>query len=131
MRPIFFAFVVLAAISLTPAAAHAASFDCARAANPDEKAICANPDLSALDSEMGGLWFAFRKVPMYMGGNGARMDDAQAFLQSRAKCGGDLSCLRPLYHERIATLQQAITGAMDDYFKLQNSDPCGAGGAKP
>ncbi len=106
------------------AAAQAASFDCARAAKPDERAICADRDLSALDSEMGGLWFAFRKVPMLMGANGARMDDAQAFLAQRGACGSNLSCLRPLYHARIAALQQGIAQAMDDYFRLQNADPC-------
>jgi uncharacterized protein len=107
-----------------PLNAEAASFDCAKAAKPDEIAICANPDVSALDSEMGGLWFAFRKVPMLMGSNGARMDDAQNFLQERAACGGNLSCLRPLYHARITTLQQGISQAMDNYFQLQNADPC-------
>lgn len=109
---------------ILPLKAEAASFDCAKAAKPDEIAICANPDISALDSEMGGLWFAFRKVPMLMGSNGARMDDAQNFLQQRAACGSNLSCLRPLYHARIATLQQGISDAMDNYFRLQNSDPC-------
>lgn len=101
----------------------AASFDCAKAAKPDEVAICASPDLSALDSEMGGLWFAFSKVPMLMGSNGARMDDAQEFLQQRAACGGDLSCLRKLYHARIGVLKQSIAQAMNNYFQLQNADP--------
>jgi uncharacterized protein len=117
------ALIIVLLVSL-PLKAEAASFDCAKAAKPDEIAICTNPDISALDSEMGGLWFAFRKVPMLMGSNGARMDDAQNFLQARAACGGNLSCLRPLYHARITALQQGISDAMDNYFKLQNSDPC-------
>jgi uncharacterized protein len=102
----------------------AASFDCAKAAKPDERAICRAADLSALDSEMGGLWFAFSKVPMLMGSNGARMDDAQAFLRARARCGGSLGCLRPLYRSRIAALKQGISQAMDNYCQLQNGDPC-------
>lgn len=118
----FIALIFIALIG-TASTAQAASFDCSKAGKPDEIAICANPDLSALDSEMGGLWFAFRKVPMLMGSNGARMDDAQAFLQQRAQCGGNLACLRPLYHARIETLQQGITQAMDNYFQLQNADP--------
>jgi uncharacterized protein len=104
--------------------AQAASFDCAKAAKPDEIAICTNADLSALDSEMGGLWFAFRQVPMLMGSNGARMDDAQTFLQQRGNCGGNLACLRPLYHTRISVLRQEITAAMDNYRELQNGDLC-------
>jgi uncharacterized protein len=103
--------------------AQAASFDCGKAAKPDERAICATPDLSALDSEMGGLWFAFSKVPMLMGSSGARMDDAQAFLQQRAQCGGNLACLRPLYHARIGALKSGISQAMDNYFQLQNAEP--------
>jgi uncharacterized protein len=124
-------FLLLTALILFVPHTRAASFDCAKAAKPDEHAICANLDLSALDSEMGGLWFAFSKVPMLMGGNGARMDDAQAFLQQRAQCGNNLACLRPLYHARIAALKQEISQAMDNYFQLQNADPCPGGSGKP
>lgn len=104
------------------APAHAASFDCAKASTPDERAICKTPDISALDSEMGGLWFAYSKVPMLMGSNGARMDDAQNFLQERGQCGANLACLRALYRARIDVLKQGIVRAMDDYSRLQNGD---------
>jgi uncharacterized protein len=120
------AFLIVVAFALHVAPVHAASFDCDKVAKPDERAICRTADLSALDSEMGGLWFAFSKVPMLMGSNGARMDDAQAFLQARARCGGNLACLRPLYRGRIAALKQGISQAMDNYFQLQNGDPCKA-----
>lgn len=117
-------FFLLTAMILFGAPAGAASFDCAKAAKPDERAICANADLSALDSEMGGLWFAFSKVPMLMGSSGARRDDAQAFLQQRAQCGGNVDCLRPLYYARIGALKSGVSQAMDNYFQLQNADPC-------
>jgi uncharacterized protein len=98
----------LAGIGLaTPA--HAASFDCAKAQAPDERAVCADPALSALDSEMGGLWFAYSRLPMLMGGNGNRHDEARAFLTSRAACGADAPCLTALYQSRISTLKQQIT----------------------
>jgi uncharacterized protein len=42
---------VLVAAATMPA--HAASFDCAKAHKTDEAAICKNPDLSELDTEMG------------------------------------------------------------------------------
>ncbi|MGE0239295.1 MAG: lysozyme inhibitor LprI family protein [Parvibaculaceae bacterium] len=115
--------LLLALLVFAASPAQAASFDCAKAAKPDERAICATPDLSALDSEMGGLWFAFSKVPMLMGSNGARMDDAQAFLAQRAQCGEDAACMRPLYRARIETLKQGIVRAMTDYARLQNGDP--------
>jgi uncharacterized protein len=120
IRHLFLLFSVLA-LFISPV--QGASFDCAKAAKPDERAICATPDLSALDSEMGGLWFAFSKVPMLMGSNGARMDDAQSFLQARAACGANLACLRPLYRARIDVLKQGIVRAMEDYSRLQNGDP--------
>lgn len=98
----------LAGIGLA-APAHAASFDCGKAQAPDERAICADPALSTLDSEMGGLWFAYSRLPMLMGGNGNRHDEARAFLASRAACGADVACLTALYQSRIAALKQQIT----------------------
>ena len=83
--------------------------DCAKAQAPDERAVCADPTLSALDSEMGGLWFAYSRLPMLMGGNGNRHDEARAFLASRTACGADAACLTALYQSRIAALKQQIT----------------------
>src|SRR5262245_34200185 len=111
-----YSFLLLTALVLFITPARAASFDCAKAAKPDERAICATPELSALDSEMGGLWFAFSKVPMLMGASGARKDDAQAFLAQRAQCGNNVGCLRPLYDARIGALKSGISQAMDNYF---------------
>ena len=99
--------------------ASAASFDCNKAAAPDEIAICANPDLSALDSEMGGLWFAYSQIPFLMGMSGARQDEARAFLQSRTACGANVACLRTAYHQRNATLKQQITSGMQQYCTQQ------------
>lgn len=97
-------------LAVPPMPARAASFDCAKARTPDERAVCADPSLSALDSEMGGLWFAYSRLPMLMGGAGARRDAARDFLNSRSACGADVACLTPLYQARIATLKEAITG---------------------
>ncbi len=59
MRTIIALIAAVAACAVLVSPAGAASFDCNKATAPDEIAICANPDLSALDSEMGGLWFAY------------------------------------------------------------------------
>jgi uncharacterized protein len=110
--------MLLAAAALAAAIqapAHAASFDCNKASKPDEIAICANPDLSALDSEMGGLWFAYSQFPFLMGMSGDRQDEARAFLEQRAACGANVACLRSAYHQRNATLKQEITAAMQQY----------------
>ncbi|WP_197028285.1 hypothetical protein [Bosea sp. 117] len=106
-----------------PHAAGAASFDCAKAAAPDERAICADATLSALDSEMGGLWYAYDRVPMLMGGSGTRRDEARAFLAARAQCGANAGCLLPLYRNRVATLQLQIDDAMETLTRQANAAP--------
>lgn len=106
----------LAAISLP---ALATSFDCSKAKAPDEIAICDNPALSALDSEMGGLWFAYSQIPFLMGMSGNRQDEARAFLETRASCGANVSCLTGAYTQRIATLKQDITDGMKQYCSQQ------------
>lgn len=95
--------------ALAGAPVHAASFDCGKASTADEHAVCADPALSALDSEMGGLWFAYSRLPMLMGANGMRHDEAQAFLAARGKCGADTACLGALYRARITTLKRQIS----------------------
>lgn len=101
-----------AALLLPAAAATAAGFDCSKAASPDELAVCANPQLSALDSEMTGLWYAYSRVPMLMGMSGNRQDDAEAFLARRKACGADIECLTKAYQERIAQLQKQISESL-------------------
>jgi uncharacterized protein YecT (DUF1311 family) len=43
-------------MGLASGAAHAVSYDCAKAKTPQEKAICANPNLSAADDELGAAY---------------------------------------------------------------------------
>ena len=112
---------LVAAFAPVPAAA--ASFDCGKAQTPDERAVCADPALSALDSEMGALWFSYSRFQLMMGANGARRDDARAFLAARAKCGADASCLVPLYRQRNAALKQQIAGAITNVTRQADADP--------
>lgn len=103
--------------------AEAASFSCTKAAKPDEMAVCADPELSALDSEMGGLWFAYSRFPFLMGANGVRHDEARQFLDDRAACAADVACLRQLYDARIAALQdgvqRALAGIVDEQQAME------------
>ncbi|WP_246660458.1 hypothetical protein [Nitratireductor sp. XY-223] len=103
----------------TLSAAGAASFDCSEASGADEKAVCASPELSSLDSEMAGLWYGYKAMPLLMGASGNRQDEAQAFLKSRAACGSDTGCLTSLYKKRIATLQNNIDWAVKNYCNNQ------------
>ena len=116
------ALAFLSAAIAFAAPAHAASFDCARARAADEVTVCRTPSLSALDSEMGGLWYAYSRVPMYMGGTGARRDAAQAFLVRRRACGRNTACLTGAYRARIAELHRGLDEAMRIFFRLQNGN---------
>lgn len=100
----------------------AVSFDCSSARAPDELAICANPGLSALDSEMGGLWYAYSRVPMLMGSSGNRRDAAQTFLAERRQCGDDVACLDRVYRARIGALRQGIDAAMAEFSRIQGGN---------
>ena len=112
MRVIF----ALAAVAfLACSAARAASFDCAKAAKPDELAICANPALSDLDVEMATLSRVRMEIPMMMGAKGAAQDEEVAFLGRRGACGKNVACIAEAYRERVATLKQTISAAMRDY----------------
>ncbi|MCY6381038.1 lysozyme inhibitor LprI family protein [Hoeflea prorocentri] len=111
-----FAIVVLCAASIAwVTAAGAASFDCSQAKAADEKAICSDAQLSAMDSQMAGLWYGYKAMPLLMGASGNRQDEAQAFLKSRTACGADTACLTKLYEQRIATLQKNIDWAVKNY----------------
>lgn len=95
------AFLSLAA----PAAA--ASFDCTRASSPDERAICANPKLSALDVLVDRAYGEARRGP---GGapdaadRAHALDDARDFNARKRRCGADLGCLTA-----------AHAGALEDF----------------
>jgi uncharacterized protein len=108
------AFVILGLVSLADGA-HAASFDCNKAATPDEVAICVNPGLSNLDTIMATLYGVRMQIPMLMGARGAAQDEQRAWLAARGTCASNLACLQSSYQSRIAQLQQIIQAAMQDY----------------
>ena len=114
----------LSLAGLGAAPAGAASFDCAKARAADEIAVCATPALSELDATLGALWFAYSRVPMMMGSNGARHDEAQAFLARRSACGSNVACLRAGYNARITDLKSSLVAAMSDISRQENRDPC-------
>ena len=84
---------------LVSLAGHAAGFDCAKATSVTEKAICADKELSALDSELAFVW---QKIS---GFDPAAMKSSQLqWLKLRDACGADASCLRSRYNERLDVL---------------------------
>jgi uncharacterized protein len=95
--------------------AHAASFDCRKARQADEKAICASRTLSELDVQMAALYGVRMQLPMMMGSRGAAQDEQARFLADRAACGAKTSCLANTYQSRIAALKTTLSAGMHDY----------------
>ncbi|CAB3758061.1 hypothetical protein LMG29660_03323 [Burkholderia puraquae] len=90
-----------ALLTLLPAAAHAAGFDCAKAASPTEKTICGDAALSKLDGGLAAAW----KQALAKGGDTAALKAAQLkWLKQRDQCGADAQCLGDRYRERLASL---------------------------
>jgi uncharacterized protein len=102
--------LLLTALALTfavPMAAHAASFDCAKARAPDEKAVCANTALNDKDVKMSVL-YDINKRTLAMGGRGAMQDAQQQWLRDRRKCGANRSCLNRAYDRRLDELERSM-----------------------
>ncbi|MGC6031377.1 lysozyme inhibitor LprI family protein [Enterobacter kobei] len=95
-----FSLVLLFLLSRTVSAA---SFSCTGVTAPDEKAICADRELSEKDVRMATTWDMLRKVVL-MGGRGALQDEQTAWLQKRQACGSNTVCLSHLYDDRIDEL---------------------------
>jgi uncharacterized protein len=96
---------LLLVVGAAPAAA--ASFDCARAASLDEKAVCADRGLNDRDVRMA-LLFALDQRFLPMGGRDTLRRDQSAWLRGRRTCNADRLCLRRRYDARIAVLQAVI-----------------------
>ncbi|WP_321820664.1 MULTISPECIES: lysozyme inhibitor LprI family protein [unclassified Burkholderia] len=100
--------MMLAILTIAPMAAHAAGFDCAKAASPTEKTICADAGLSSLDGQLAAAW----KKTLAKGGDTAALKAAQLkWLKQRDRCGNDASCLGDRYRERLASLNGAPLAA--------------------
>lgn len=123
IRPALLLLAPLLLVAGVASPAEAASFDCARARAPDEVATCRTPSLSALDSEMGGLWYAYSRFPFAMGGSGARRDEAEAFLVRRRACTGNVRCLTRAYTDRIATLRGGVARAIEQLTREAGGGP--------
>ncbi|SDG00261.1 DUF3298 domain-containing protein [Terriglobus roseus] len=99
------------------ATAHAASFDCAKAKRPVERAICSDPKLSAADSAIG---VSYRNDLSRLSSNSVgllRVDQVQwlAYVQQLCRVNEPAvtrataaTCLKPLYDARIKQLRSAV-----------------------
>jgi uncharacterized protein len=100
-------FVAAATVFISASStAFAASFDCARASQPDEKTVCASRSLSEMDVEMS-VRFQMMMGLVAMGQRGDMGEAQQAWLKRRHACGANRACLQSAYQARIQTLKDA------------------------
>ena len=101
----------LLALAGAAGAAGAAGFDCAKARAEDERAICADPELSKLDDEMSAaykkLWDRYIKLEPPAVQSAFRANQKE-WIGQRARCGATANCLRDSYKTRIAWLAHPL-----------------------
>jgi len=107
-----FASATIALVALT-GAANAASFNCNGRLSATEGAICGNPQLSHMDSEMAGLYFRDLNSTIQSYGPHHRYTNqfrsGQVFwMNSRNGCNANYNCLWTMYNDRIAELRSDI-----------------------
>jgi uncharacterized protein len=83
-------------------AAHAAGFDCTKAATPAEKLICSDNKLSAMDSQLSDLYAALTQGAYKRAGLVA---DQRLWLKTVRDSCDTVSCLHNAYQERVQYLE--------------------------
>ncbi|QRY82452.1 DUF1311 domain-containing protein [Pseudomonas sp. PDNC002] len=99
--------VCVFAFTVLPASA--ASFDCKKAKQADEKAICADRQLSEMDVQVATTYRLLRGL-FAMGMRGNLGDSQLAWLEQRRACGANKACLKQRYQERLDALQKVYDG---------------------
>src|SRR3954470_5292138 len=91
---------LVAPMPTKPAAAGASgpSFDCAKATLPDEKAICADPQLSAIDRMIAEAYRNFE--PAF---DGDKKQIARGLIADRHYCGTDTACIAAVLSNALDT----------------------------
>jgi uncharacterized protein YecT (DUF1311 family) len=90
----------VAALALPPQPRSLPSFDCAVNPSETESAICANEELSRLDSEMAAR-YARHIRSLTEPARSKFVRDQRAWLRERNLCGHDVKCLTTRYQERL------------------------------
>ncbi|MBD8650995.1 hypothetical protein IFT66_07880 [Rhizobium sp. CFBP 13726] len=100
---------MLVAAGMSPAivavSASAASFDCRKAVSADERAICLNDELSALDDAMAAGFRQARKASP-----AAVKPLTRSLLSERNACGSDAECLKSAMTKAIGAYKSVILG---------------------
>jgi uncharacterized protein YecT (DUF1311 family) len=98
--------------------ATAASFDCAKAGNATEKAICADPGLSRQDEALAALYQRQLELPdTGPWGTILRRDQREWIAVRNRECKGNVDCLNQDYQRRIAYLSHPLLQWMGRYVQ--------------
>jgi uncharacterized protein len=94
---------ILAGLALLAMSAliHGAAFDCAKAATPIEKMICADPELSSLDERLAEAYSA--RLAANRDGRDVKSRQSAWLREVRNQCR-DKVCLKAAYEKRLAEL---------------------------
>lgn len=87
------------------------SFDCAKADSVEEKAICGDRELAALDNSVARSYKAFRQEAVLTGNNDLEnkiQSQQKAWLSQRNSCNGDVQCLKKLMNNRPETPARSL-----------------------
>ncbi len=97
--------IALVLLTLGANFACAASFDCDKAGTKVEKMICADPELSKLDEELGK---AYNKALEANSDQASIKQKQRDWLKERNKCANS-ECIRTRYQDRIANLGKTVS----------------------
>lgn len=103
--PIRLATLFCVLIGWLPTMAEAASFRCDGELSAVEKTICVDPELSALDTRLAGMYWL--ELAMTSSKNELRSRQVAWLKEKRSKCS-DESCLAIAYRKRISELDELI-----------------------
>ena len=78
----------------------AVSFDCAKASNLTESAICQEPELRRLDDQLARVYQKVKYMP------GVRAEQRDWIRFRNRECGGNFYCLKDEFKKRIRKLRQ-------------------------
>ena len=108
-RKIMIKYLLVAVVSygfLFSGLVSAASFDCAKASSPYEKAVCSNANLSSLDDQLALVYKDARAKSADP--EGLKKDQIE-WIKSTRQCSNDIGCIEKAYRTRITNLSAPTT----------------------
>lgn len=108
--------------AIIPSPVEAASFSCARASSPDEKAICADEILSEQDIRADAVY----RTAVARYGRTVVNGAARQFLSERRKCRYDRPCISDVQQRMIVHYQDLMGSKRDDNSAVGTTVPYGS-----